>query len=221
VCENRSTCLLEPGGALTSTITGADGHYTFTVAAEDVEGKVVILAVRVGVARVVQVRALILVVRPVGAPIGRIVTGEGALIDPISEAAVRLFAEQGLENFSDTGLTEVLQAVRDANAETMIEDLELEAAIDLAMTTAEADPMVQMALQENRMTPTPTVTPDCGGDCDGGGTVTVDEIIKGVNIVLRNAVLGTCPQLDVDGNGDVTIDELLGAVSNALAGCPG
>jgi hypothetical protein len=219
VCENRSTCLLEPGRALTSTITGADGRYTFTVAAADVEGKLVILAVRVGVARVVQVRALTLVVRPVGGLIGRIVTGEGALIDPISEAAVRLFAEQGLENFSDAGLTEVLQAVRDANAETMIEDLELEAAIDLAMTTAEADPMVQMALLEHRMTPTPTATPACAGDCDSSGEVTVAEIIKGVNIALDNAAPATCPQLDVDGDGDITITELILAVRNALSGC--
>jgi subtilisin-like proprotein convertase family protein len=76
-------------------------------------------------------------------------------------------------------------------------------------------------------TPTPTasdspITPvpvECAGDCDGSGAVTVDELIRGVNIALGNAPVVDCRVLDRDGGGTVTVDELVAAVNNALAGC--
>jgi hypothetical protein len=74
-------------------------------------------------------------------------------------------------------------------------------------------------------TPTPTATATvtpvrCTGDCNGSGAVTIDELIKGVNIALGQAPLTSCPSLDADGSGTVTIDELVRAVTNALNGCP-
>ncbi len=62
--------------------------------------------------------------------------------------------------------------------------------------------------------------PVCPGDCSGDGSVTVDELVKGVNIALGSADLSTCPVLDANGDGAVTIDELVKAVNNALNGCP-
>jgi hypothetical protein len=38
-----------------------------------------------------------------------------------------------------------------------------------------------------------TLPPACVGDCDNSGTVTVDEIITGVNIALGLLALGQCP----------------------------
>ena len=74
-------------------------------------------------------------------------------------------------------------------------------------------------------TPTATVqtTPSggaCPGDCGGDGEVTVNELIKGVNIALGNATVDTCPAFDLDGSGDVTIDEIIKGVNAALNGCP-
>lgn len=70
-------------------------------------------------------------------------------------------------------------------------------------------------------TPTPTVVPSvCLGDCDGDGQVTIDEIIRGVNIALGNLSLSTCAAADRDGDGSVTIAELIGAVNIAAASCP-
>jgi len=70
--------------------------------------------------------------------------------------------------------------------------------------------------------PTPTSTPiPCPGDCDGGGAVSVDELIRGVNIALGNTPVGDCPAMDDDGSGDVTVAELIRAVNAALGGCPG
>lgn len=66
---------------------------------------------------------------------------------------------------------------------------------------------------------TPTLPQMCAGDCDGSGTVTVDEILILVNIALGNAVASGCTAGDRDRNGSVTVDEILLAVSLALVGC--
>jgi len=70
--------------------------------------------------------------------------------------------------------------------------------------------------------PTPTATPggSCVGDCDGSGTVTVSDIITGVNIVLGNLPVSSCPAFDADGSGTVTIGEIIQGVNNLLSGCP-
>ncbi|HVM98436.1 MAG TPA: hypothetical protein VMT89_18725, partial [Candidatus Acidoferrales bacterium] len=79
--------------------------------------------------------------------------------------------------------------------------------------------------------PTPTVTPipsasptatapPCPGDCDGSGDVTVDELIKLVNVALGSAPISACPTADRDQSGDITIDEIIAAVNEALDGCP-
>jgi hypothetical protein len=73
-------------------------------------------------------------------------------------------------------------------------------------------------------TPTPTATQNptlvvCVGNCDGSAAVTVDELIRGVNIALGILPLDACPSFDINGTGDVTVAELIRAVGNALNGC--
>jgi len=69
-------------------------------------------------------------------------------------------------------------------------------------------------------TPSPTATPPaCVGDCDQRGTVTVDELVKGVNIALGTTSVDVCPSFDTNGDGVVTINELIAAVNRALSGC--
>jgi hypothetical protein len=60
----------------------------------------------------------------------------------------------------------------------------------------------------------------CTGDCDGSGTVTVDDIVRMVGIALGAGSLTECANADADGSGDVTIDEILVAVGYALTACP-
>lgn len=68
--------------------------------------------------------------------------------------------------------------------------------------------------------PMPTVTAVlCIGDCNHGGSVSVDELVKGVNIALGNASLSDCKPFDRNNDGRVTVDELVKAVSAALSGC--
>jgi hypothetical protein len=67
---------------------------------------------------------------------------------------------------------------------------------------------------------TATGGPSCAGDCNGDGSVRVNELIIGVNIALGNASVCVCPSFDRDFNRTVSINELIAAVLAALEGCP-
>lgn len=73
--------------------------------------------------------------------------------------------------------------------------------------------------------PTPTATrlatapTPCSGDCNDDGRVTIDELVRGVNIALGNVDLGSCLYLDTNHNAQVSIAELIGAVRATLEGC--
>ena len=69
--------------------------------------------------------------------------------------------------------------------------------------------------------PTPTITGAnfCAGDCDGGGDVTVDEIITLVNIDLGTADATVCTN-GIPGGVSVDITLIIQAVGNALTQCP-
>jgi hypothetical protein len=60
----------------------------------------------------------------------------------------------------------------------------------------------------------------CVGDCDGTGSVTVDEIITLVNIALGNAQTSACPH-GVPSGAEVNVALIIQAVNVALNGCGG
>jgi hypothetical protein len=60
----------------------------------------------------------------------------------------------------------------------------------------------------------------CVGDCNGDGTVTINELVSAVGVALGSGDLATCPAVDANGDGVVTVDELVAAVTDALSGCP-
>lgn len=62
--------------------------------------------------------------------------------------------------------------------------------------------------------------PACVCDCNRDGSVTVEEIVRAVNIALGISFLSTCPEADASGDGAVTVDEIVQAVNNGLNGCP-
>lgn len=61
----------------------------------------------------------------------------------------------------------------------------------------------------------------CQGDCDGSADVSVDELLRGVNIALGNDPANGCLAFDADLSDSVTMDELISAVDVALRGCRG
>lgn len=78
-------------------------------------------------------------------------------------------------------------------------------------------------------TATPTPIPVAGsasgfngvtGDCNENARVSIDELVRGVNIALDRQALDNCPAFDADNNGRVTVDELVLAVGIALRGAP-
>src|SRR5690349_22635603 len=58
----------------------------------------------------------------------------------------------------------------------------------------------------------------CIGDCDGDGTVEINELVLGVGIALGTSELSACSNLD-NGDGIVSVDRLVSAVNNALCSC--
>ncbi len=67
--------------------------------------------------------------------------------------------------------------------------------------------------------PTPTPTPSCRGDCNGDGSVTIDELL----LLVLDALSGRadrCRAGDHDRSGTVTIEEIIRAIGSALEGCP-
>ncbi|MCX8072232.1 MAG: hypothetical protein N3C12_07265 [Candidatus Binatia bacterium] len=61
--------------------------------------------------------------------------------------------------------------------------------------------------------------PACVGDCDGDGQVTIEEIIKMVNVALELQPVGSCAAGDANSDGAITVDEIILAVNKALNGC--
>lgn len=59
----------------------------------------------------------------------------------------------------------------------------------------------------------------CVGDCDGDYTLTVSELVTGVNMALERLPVDNCPEFDPGGDERVGVNELVAAVNNALAGC--
>ncbi len=67
---------------------------------------------------------------------------------------------------------------------------------------------------------TPSAAHACTGDCDGGGSVTVDEIVRGVTIALGDAAVELCTAADANVDGAITVEEIVRAIGHALGGCP-
>ena len=59
----------------------------------------------------------------------------------------------------------------------------------------------------------------CAGYCNGDGFVTVDELIKMVNIALGTLDISACEAGDINGDGTITVNEIISAVNRALMGC--
>jgi hypothetical protein len=65
-----------------------------------------------------------------------------------------------------------------------------------------------------------TVVGACVGDCDGDGEVTIDDLLRLVNIALGTTAIDGCAVGDPNRDGRIAISELVTAVRNALRGCP-
>jgi uncharacterized repeat protein (TIGR01451 family) len=60
----------------------------------------------------------------------------------------------------------------------------------------------------------------CVGDCNGDAEVTVDELLRMVNIGLGTTDTSICTAGDANGDGEITVNEIVAAVNSALNECP-
>lgn len=66
--------------------------------------------------------------------------------------------------------------------------------------------------------PLPAAARELVGDCDGDGTVRVNELVLAVNIALGLKPMSRCLAIDADGDGMPAVSELVRAVGNGLRG---
>jgi subtilisin family serine protease len=116
-------------------------------------------------------------------------------------------AAPGVDRDSGFGLLDAFAAVQSVVADRA--------------TPSSTPPAAHTATRLPSATPIATVTPGsvCVGDCDQNGAVTVDELVKAVNIALGHVLLTQCPALDCTGSGQVLVSCLVAAVGDALNGC--
>ena len=88
-----------------------------------------------------------------------------------------------------------------------------------ATPTVSASPTMVDTSTPTMAVATATPPPACAGDCNSDGEITVDELVRGVNISLGLLPIDLCPALDRNHDGRITIDELVTAVRAALDGC--
>ena len=72
----------------------------------------------------------------------------------------------------------------------------------------------QVAITDGAIQASTTCT--CIGDCDMSGNVTIDDIIRLVNIAQGTTQLSDCPCGDADMNGTIDVTDIIRAVTNAL-----
>lgn len=59
----------------------------------------------------------------------------------------------------------------------------------------------------------------CDGDCNGDRLVTVDELVRAVNVALDQIVPAECIAADRNDDGSITVDEIIAAAGSAQNGC--
>ena len=56
----------------------------------------------------------------------------------------------------------------------------------------------------------------CPSDCSGDRSVSINELIRCVGVVLGSVVLAECPSCDADGSGTVGVNDLIRGVNASL-----
>jgi hypothetical protein len=157
-CADRSSCLDDPDSRtpLVSVTTDANGNFSLMTC----RGASSALLFEAAVESTPSSRYRTMDFGPlsagfgfsagVGRGAGRILLGN-LEISPRSEAAVRLLDENGLQNFTDEGVIEIIEAVARATANTTFAGLDAAAAAELAESSAARDQVVQTTIEANRL----------------------------------------------------------------------
>jgi YVTN family beta-propeller protein len=149
-CTDRQRCLKDPSAReeIGAGKIDAEGRFSFALDSVTVAGATLVYEADVEPATPFR-----------GLNFGPLAAGSGAgidddvVIDPNSEAAVRLVDESGLGNLSDDGVEAVIETVQIANADLSFAGLDAAAAASMATDEASQDASVTTAIEEAKVTP--------------------------------------------------------------------
>jgi DNA-binding beta-propeller fold protein YncE len=164
-CVQRDGCLaaVRPLRELVgSARVGDRGLFTIAIDRDAGDDAVVLESLIVG-AKITELRAIVI------GPAGNFPTVAGATPDPVAitpftEAALLILEAEGLENFSDQGVSDVVDAVgRAAAIPGVYDDVDAAEAVMIAFNRANDDPEVDVviaaAMQDRSPTPTSNTPP--------------------------------------------------------------
>ncbi len=153
LCTNRARCLFDPTARreLLSSLIGADGRFSLGVRDGAIANGLLLLESEIQTG--FSYRSLLFAPANLGSAL------DDLDIDPISEGVARFFALTGLDLFNDVGLVDLFGIIRTALAGLDFAGLSIDAAAQLAATTAGQNPTVVQAVDIRRFTPTPSHTP--------------------------------------------------------------
>lgn len=152
LCLDRGRCLFDPGARrlLESAVTDAQGRFFLFATDEALLRSLLILESEV--AGGVVYRTFAFGPETSGSTVGNLA------LDPRSEAVVRLIGQNGLDRFTDLGISELIGIIRAALANLTFAGIDAGAAADLATSTAGQDATVITAIESRQSTPIPTST---------------------------------------------------------------
>jgi len=159
-CDDRNACPadLDARTQLGSGPTDTHGAFTVAVARSQTVGALLLMDAAIDNATVYRIMDFgVAGGASAGEQRGQLAAA--VMLDPSSEAGVRLLDENGVANFADEGIADVQSAVRTATEVNSFANLSPATAADLATSIARNDPQVQLVILQNKFTPTPTVTP--------------------------------------------------------------
>jgi hypothetical protein len=133
---------------------------------------------------------------------------EAILIDPLVPDHVYVGTDLGLWKSTNSGASWTHVAITDGLPYAPIFDLQLNGKTDRLTAFTHGRSAFELSL--NR----------CVGDCNGDGTITVNEIININNIALGSSALCRCPIVDANRDGILTVNEQQQAINNYNNGCP-
>jgi len=101
-------------------------------------------------------------------------------------------------------------------ASATVTPLELTPTSTITATVSPTHTGTETSTATGTPTHTPTPRPVVVGDCNGNGTVSVEELVLGSAIALGHVPTAECTPFDSNQDGAVAIDELLQGIGNAI-----
>ncbi len=162
-CDDRATCLNQGAAGrvlLGEAASGAEGDFAVGVDPAAVENALVLVEAEVSPGQTYRTFDI----GPSSAGrrgLARAALGDltGLLLEPSTEAAVRILFRYGLDQFDAASILRVLDFVVQVNLDTNFAGLTVHVAVTVAITEAESDADFDGVINAGRPTPTPTSTP--------------------------------------------------------------